>query len=127
MVDVRTRAIMQPMIAWAKPNGSWGTRMPAPPFSTRMPAIIEPSRRAAVNRPHVSKAANRTERETRTPQRTKTGSLDKDANCCIIRLEEESVGGYWGGGGGGLVRSADLGRSRRRRCTSKPLAGASSD
>src|SRR6202042_2947729 len=88
MVDVKTRAIMQPMIAWAKPKGSCGTRMPAPPFSTRMPANIEPSRRAAGNRAHVSKAANRTERAIRTPQRANTGSVDKDMDGCTVRLEK---------------------------------------
>src|ERR1700726_2583896 len=63
MVDVRTRAIMQPMIAWAKPKGSCGTRMPASPFSTRMPANIEPSRRAAGNGPML--ARQRTEPKER--------------------------------------------------------------
>jgi hypothetical protein len=92
MVEVRTRAIMQPMIARAKPKGSCGTRMPAPPFSTRMPAIIEPSRRAAGNRAHVSKAANRTERAIRTPQRANTGSVDKDMDCCTF-IAADLVGG----------------------------------
>ena len=88
MVDVRTRAIMQPTTAWAKPKGSCGTRMPAFPFSTRMPANIEPSRRAAGSRAHVSKAANRTERAIRTPQRANTGSVDKDMDGCTVRLEK---------------------------------------
>src|ERR1700679_986982 len=101
MVEVRTRAIMQPTTACAKLKGSSGTRMPAPPFSTRMPANIEPSRRAAGSRAHVSKAenkterapktpkgTNKTERATRTPQRANTGSVDKDMDGCTVRLEK---------------------------------------
>jgi len=63
---------MQPMIAWAKPKGSCGTRMPAPPFFDEDAGYHRTSRRAAGNRTHVSKAENRIERAIRTPQRTKT-------------------------------------------------------
>src|SRR6202030_1281234 len=91
MADVRTRAIMQPMIARAKPKGSCGTKMPASPFSTRMPAIIEPSRRAAGNRAHVSKAANRIERAIRTPQRANTGNVAKDMDGTLSAMRKREI------------------------------------